>query len=208
MEDKERKELEGQIETLTARVAELEAAQPDEEKESLKAALAELKEKMELAAKAKKAADEKIAEAEVKAKEDVVDGVLKEAVTADKDGNVKMTPAEAEVLKPVMLAMDDSKTIKLSEGEDGEAVMGSTLDQFIGTIKDRAAVLKLAEKGVDDSDDLHKGKEKEKKSALSEMDVEIAEKCGLDPKEVERVNAEGYDPHADVAAVEAKRTEK
>lgn len=209
VEDKERKELEATIEELKAKIVELEAAAPDEEKDALEAKVAELTEKLELATKASEAAAEKIAKAEVKAKEDVVDGVLKEAVTADKDGNVKMLPTEAEVLKPVLMAMDDSKTIKLSEGKDGGGpVMASAFEQFCETIRNRGPVLKLAEKSVDDSDPLHKGKEPEKKSALSDMDREIAVKCGLDPDEVERVNAPGYDPHADVAAAQKEREAK
>ena len=208
VEDKERKGLEATIEELKAKIVELEAAAPDEEKESLKAELAEVKEKLELAAKAKAAADEKIAEAEKDAKKVKVDEALTGLVTADDKGNVKATPAETDALRPTMMAMDDSKTIKLAEGEDGEDVMGSELDRYIATFEHRPVVLKLAEKGVDDSDKLHKGKEPEKKSALSDMDREIAVKCGLDPDEVERVNAPGYDPHADVAAAQAKRDEK
>ena len=209
MEDKERKELLATIEELRTKIAEFEAAQPDEEKESLKAELAEVKEKLELATKAKAAVDEKIADAEVKAKKDVVEGVLKEAVTADKDGNVRMKPAEAEALKPVLMAMDDSKTIKLSEGKDGgEPVMASPFERACEAIRNRPVVLKLSEQGVDDSDDLHKGTDKEKKSKLSELEVEVAEKCGLDPAEVERVNAEGYDPHADAAKADAERAKK
>jgi hypothetical protein len=107
------------------------------------------------------------------------------------------------------MSMDDSKTIKLAEGEgDGVETMASPFEQACEAIRKRPVVLKLAEQGVDDSDPLHKGKDPEKKSALSEMDIEIAKKCGLDPDEVERVNAEGYDPHADVAAAEKARAEK
>ena len=210
MEDKERKELLAKIEALEVKLTELEAASGSEDTTNADLALevAELKEKLELATKAQKAADEKIAEAEVKAKSDKVDEVLKEAVTADKDGLVKATPAEAEALRPTMMAMDDSQTIKLAEGKDGQDVMGSELGRFIATFKLREPVLKLSEQGVDGSDDLHKGTDKEKKSALSELEVEVAEKCGLDPAEVERVNAEGYDPHADAAKADAERAKK
>lgn len=192
VEDKERKELEGVIETLKAKIVELEAAQPDEEKESLKAELAEAKEKLELAAKAEKAAADKIAKAEVEAKEAVVDGVLEEAVTANDKGEVKMLPAEAEVLKPVLMAMDDSKTIKLAEGKDGgEPVMGSTLDQFIGTIKARPVVLRLAEKAVDGSDDLHPGEPtKVEEPNLSPSERKAAKGFGQTPEEYAATKAE------------------
>ena len=192
VEDKERKELLDKIEALETKVAGLEAAAPDEEKVALEATVKELTEKLELATKAGEKAAEKIADAEVKAKEDVVDGVLKEAVTADKDGNVKMLPTEAKALKSVMLAMDDSKTIKLSEGKDGgEPVMGSVLDQFIGTIKDRKPVLKLAEKGVDGSDPLHKGKEKvEPEPKLTPREARAADGFDMTPKEYADTRAE------------------
>ena len=206
VEDKERKELEAKIEALVAKVKELEAAQPDEEKDALEAKVADLTEKLELATKAQKAAAEKIADAEVKAKEDVVDGVLKEAVTADKDGNVHMTPAEAEVQKAVLMAMDDTKTVKLSDA-DGKEVEKSLFEVALEGVRNRGIVLKLSEKSVDGSDGLHKGKEKDE-HRLTEMEADVAKRCGLDPKEVERTNAPDYDVHADAAAADAEREKK
>ena len=194
VEDKERKELMGQIETLTARVAELEAAQPDEEKETLKAELAEVKGKLELATTAQKAADEKIADAEVKAKEDVVDGVLTEAVTADKDGNVRMLPAEAETQKAVLMSMDDSQTIKLAEGEDGgDPVMASPFEQACKAISERPVVLKLAEKAVTEdggAEGLHKGEEKVEEPDLTLAERKAAKGFGQTPEEYAATKAE------------------
>ena len=207
VEDKERKELLEKIAKLEGEITELKAAQPDEEKDALEAKVADLTKKLELATKAQKAADEKIADAEVKAKEDVVEGVLKEAVTADAEGNVKMTPDEAEVQKPVLMSMDDSRTIKLSEGKDGgEDVMASPFEQACQAIRDRRAVLKLAEKSVDDSDDLHKGTDKDEHK-LSDTDREVAKGMGVDEADMERVTAPGFDMTAELKR-EDKKDEK
>ena len=182
MEDNERiKELLAKVETLKGEIEELKAAQPDEEKVALEAKVTDLTAKLELATKAREKADEKIADAEVKAKEDVVDGVLKEAVTADKDGKVQMLPAEAEALKPVMLAMDDSKTIKLAEGEgDGVETMASPFEQFCETVRNRPVVLKLAEQSVEGGDDLHPGKPKDELKPETAQEKETREAMGYE----------------------------
>lgn len=194
VEDKERKELLAKIEALEAENKELKATAPDDtgkNVEELQAIIDQLKADMELALKAKAAADEKIADAEVKAKEATVDEVLKDAVTADAEGSVRMTPAEAEVMKPVLMSMDSSRTIKLAEGKDGaEPVMASPLEQALAAIKARPVVLKFAEKSVTDSDDLHPGKPKVEKPELTPAERRAARGFGKTEEEYAATKAE------------------
>ena len=203
VDEKVEKDLREKILKLETLVAKFEAAQPDEEKEKLLAEIKDLKKKLELAEKAQKAADEKIADAALKAKEAVVDGVLEEAVTADKDGQVKMKPDEAKLQKPILLSLDDSKTIKLA-GKDGKEVETSPFEMALSAIKARPAVLKLAEKSVEDATDQHPGTDD--KSGLTETDKDVAKGMGLEEKEMERCTAPGFDMHAEVIKDEAKNS--
>jgi hypothetical protein len=205
VEDKERKELLATIEELRTKIAELEAAAPDEEKDALEAKVADLTEKLELATKAgAQGGRDRRRQGE---RADAPGGGQDPEGRPDVDGRLQDHQARRGRGRR---RGDNGIAVRagVRGHPDGVETMASPFEQACEAIRQRPVVLKLAEKGVDDSDPLHKGKEKEKKSALSEMDIEIAKKCGLDPDEVERVNAEGYDPHADVAAAEAKRAEK
>lgn len=210
MDEKVEKDLREKILSLETQIAKFEAAQPDEEKEKLLAEIADLKKKLELATKAQKAADEKIATAVLKAKEDVIDGVLKEAVTADKDGQVTMKPDEAKAQKAILLSLDDTKTIKLAD-KDGKEVTVSPFEMALSAIKARPAVLKLAEKSHEEADDLHKGTDSKGEHKLSELDKEVAKGMDLEESDMERVTTPGYDMHAEVrkaAAQKGKEKEK
>ena len=169
-------ELKTRITELEAENAELKAAQPDEEKDALRAEVAELKEKLALSDQAKAAADEKIADAELVAKEATVDAAIAELTTADKKGDVRMLPKEAVVEKARLMAADDSKTIKLAEG--GGEVEKSEFELGIEALKLRPVVLKLAEQGVDDSDPLHKGKPKDELPPETPQEKEAREGMG------------------------------
>lgn len=190
-------ELKARIVELTAENETLKAAAPAEpvepaEPTALEAKVTELEAELELARAAKVAADEKISEATLKAKEATVDAAIAALTTADKKGDIHMLPHEAVVEKARLMAADDSRTVKLAEG-DGE-VEKSEFELGMESLRRRPVVLRLAENGLTEeggAEVIQKGDPKPTVEVkLSASERKAAKGFGQTPEEYAATKAE------------------